>query len=99
MIVEQELSVPSWLGCAVIAGVGALILLGLLIWGVKNPLVWRLVSVLAVGSGVGFLVGGIMSAAMGEQPAFASPTGLIGAGAGVTVGGIMLFVISLCGKR
>jgi hypothetical protein len=99
MIVEQELSLPSWMGCAVIAGVAAVIVLGLLIWGVRNPVVWRLLSVLAVGSGVSLLVWGITSAAMGEELAVVTPTSLIGAGAGVTVGGIMLFVISLCGRR
>jgi hypothetical protein len=96
---REEIFVPSCEHYAIVAGVGALILLGLLIWGVRNPVVWRLLSVVAVGSGVSFLVWGITSAAMGEEPSIGSPTGLIGAGAGVTVGGIMLSVISLCTKR
>lgn len=100
MVVQEfEYSLPSCMGWVIIAGVAALILLGLLIWGIRNPVVWRLLSVIAVGTGVSFLVWGITSAAMGEEPAIGSPTGLIGAGAGVTVGGIMLFVISLCGRR
>ena len=99
MVVERELVLPSCSHPFILAGVAALILLGLLIWGIKNPIVWRLLSVIAVGSGVSFLVWGITSAAMGDEPSIGSPTGLIGAGAGVTVGGIMLFVISLCGKR
>ncbi len=98
-MVVQEISIPSCTAWVIIAGVGTLILLGLLIWGVRNPIVWRLLSVIAVGSGVSFLVWGITSAAMRQEPSIGSPTGLIGAGAGVTVGGIMLFVISLCGKR
>ena len=99
MRMENEIFAPSCEHYAILAGVAALILLGLLIWGVRNPVVWRLLSVIAVGSGVSLLVWGITSAAMGEQPAIVSPTSLIGAGAGVMVGGIMLFVISLCGRR
>jgi hypothetical protein len=98
-MVVTEVFVTSCERYAILAGVGTLILLGLLIWGVRNPIVWRLLSVVAVGSGVTFLVWGITSAAMGEEPSIGSPTGLIGAWAGVMVGGIMLFVISLCGKR
>jgi hypothetical protein len=82
----------------IFAGIGLLILLALLIWGVKNPVVWRLLSVFAVAGGVSLLVWGITSAAMREQNLIASPTSLIGGGAGVMVGGIMLFIISFCGK-
>jgi hypothetical protein len=95
----EEVSLPSCDYWVILAGVAAVIVLGLLVWGVRNPVVWRLLSVLAVGSGVSLLVWGITSAAMGEELAIVTPTGLIGAGAGVTVGGIMLFVISLCGRR
>jgi len=97
-MVREEIFALSCEHYAILAGVAAVLLLGLLIWGVRNPVVWRLLSVVAVGSGVTFLVWGITSAAMGEQPAIGSPTSLIGAGAGVMVGGIMLFIISLCGK-
>ena len=81
-----------------VAGVGAVILLVLLLWGVKNPVVWRLLSVLGFAGGVGLLVWGITSAAMGEQPAIGSPTSLMGTGAGVMAGAIMLLVISFLGK-
>jgi hypothetical protein len=77
---------------------GAVLILLLLLWGVKNPIVWRLLSVLGVAAGVGVLVWGITSAAMGQEPSIGSPTGLIGTGAGVMVGGIMLLVISFLGK-
>lgn len=85
--------------CHLIAAcAGVVLLILLLLWGVKNPVVWRLLSVFAVAGGVGFLVWGITSAAMGEKPSLGSPTGLIGTGAGVMVGGIMLLVISFCRK-
>jgi len=95
----EEVLAPTCASCVILAGVAALIVLGLLIWGAKNPVVWRPLSVVAVGAGVSFLVWGIMSAAMCEPPAIGSATSLIGAGSGMTVGGIMLFVISLCTKR
>lgn len=82
----------------ILGGVGALVLLALLLWGVRNRVVWRLLSVLGVGSGVGFLVWGITAAALGERPAIGSPTGLIGAGAGVMAGGIMLLIVSFSGS-
>jgi hypothetical protein len=97
MPLEDDILVPStwpagyWL---ILACAGAVILLALLVWGMKNPMVWRLLSVVAVGGGVGLLVWGITSAAMREQPSIGSPTALIGTGAGVMVGGIMLLVIS-----
>jgi len=85
--------------CQLIAAcAAAVLLLLLLLWGVKNPVVWRLLSVFGVAGGVGLLVWGITSAAMGEEPSIGSPTGLIGTGAGVMVAGIMLLVISFLGK-
>jgi len=79
--------------------VAGIILAGLLVWGFKNPLVWRMLAVLGMGSGVGFLVWGIMLAAMHESPALGSPAGIIAAGAGGLVTAIALFVISFCGGR
>ena len=75
-----------------------ILLIGLLIWGVRNPLVWRMLSVLGMGTGAGFLVWGILMAAMKEEPPFGSPPGIIGIGAGVLVGSIALLVISFCGS-
>jgi hypothetical protein len=74
----------------------AIALIGLLIWGAWHPLVWRLFSVLGMGAGGGFLVWGIMMAALKEEPPFASPAGIIGIGAGVLIGSIVLLVISCC---
>jgi len=83
---------------AVVAAAVALVAV-LVIWGLRNPAIWRLLSVFAVGGGAGLLVWGITAAAMGEEPAAASPAGLIGIGAGVLVGGIMLLVISFFRTR
>ena len=82
-----------------VSGVGALIVLALLFWGAWKPVVWRVLSVFAVAGGVGCLVWGITSAALGEEPSVGSPTSLMGTGAGVLAGGIMLLVISFFGKR
>ena len=73
-------------------------LIGLLIWGVWNPLVWRILSVLGMAAGAGFLVWGIMLAAMKEEAPFAAPAGITAIGAGVLVGSIALLVISFCGS-
>lgn len=75
-----------------------IVLIGLLIWGARNPLVWRILSVLGIGTGGGFLVWGILMAAMREEPPFASPAGIIAIGAGMLLGSITLLVISLCGS-
>ena len=81
-----------------IGGVIAVVLLGLLIWGAKNPLVWRILSVLGMGTGAGFLVWGIMLASMKQEPPLGSAAGVIAVGAGVLVGAIVLLVISFCGS-
>ncbi len=74
------------------------VLIGLLIWGAWNPLVWRVLSVLGMATGAGSLVWGILMAAMKEEAPFATPAGIIGIGAGVLVGSIALLVISFCGS-
>jgi hypothetical protein len=82
----------------VVGGVIAVALLGLLIWGAKNPMVWRILSVLGMGTGAGFLVWGIMLASMKQEPPLGSAAGIIALGAGVLVGAIALLVISFCGS-
>lgn len=77
----------------------AIVLAGLLVWGFKNPLVWRMMAVLGMGAGVGVLVWGIMLAALRESPACGSPAGLIAAGAGVLVSSVALLVVSFCPGR
>ena len=88
------LYVPS---IAVVAIV-PIVLIGLLIWGAWKPLVWRILSVIGMGTGAGFLVWGILMAAMQEEPRFGSPAGIIAIGAGALVGSIALLVISFCGS-
>lgn len=78
-------------------GVSALIG-SLLIWGAWKPLIWRMLSVLGIGAGGGFLVWGIMLASLHEEPPIASPAGIIGIGTGVLIGSIALLVISFCGS-
>ena len=87
-------SPPSVVGVVAIA----IILLGLLIWGARNPLVWRLLSVLGMGTGGGLLVWGILMATMKQEAPFGSPPGIIAIGAGVLIGSIALLVISFCGS-
>jgi hypothetical protein len=82
----------------VVVAIVAIVLIGLLIWGARNPLVWRILSVIGMGTGAGFLVWGILMAAMNEQPPLASPAGIIAIGAGALVGSIALLVISFCGN-
>jgi len=81
----------------VVVTAAAIVLIGFLIWGAWQPLVWRILSVLGMGTGAGLLVWGILTAAMQEEPRFGSPAGLIALGAGVLVGSIALLVLSFCG--
>ena len=86
-----------WVSPIAIVAIVAFVLIGLLVWGARNPLVWRILSVLGMGTGAGFLVWGIMMAALKEAPPFASPAGIIAIGAGALVSSIVLLVISFCG--
>ena len=81
-----------------IGGVIAVVLLALLIWGAKNPLVWRVLAVLGMGTGAGFLVWGIMLASMKQEPPLGSAAGVVALGAGILVGAIALLVVSFCGS-
>lgn len=85
---------------------GAAILLALLIWGIKQPLAWIVVSFLAVASGVGCTVYGCVQAFLGRQPLVPlTPTEVqdigifIGSGVGFTVAGIVLLVVALVRLR
>jgi hypothetical protein len=81
-----------------IGGAVAMVLLGLLIWGARNLLVWRLLSVLGMGTGAGFLVWGIMLASLKQESPIGSAAAVIAVGAGVLVGAIVLLVVSFCGS-
>jgi hypothetical protein len=88
----------AFLAVSPVVAIVSIVLIGLLIWGAINPLVWRILSVLGMGTGAGFLVWGIMMASLNEETRFASPAGIIAIGAGVLVGSIALLVISFCGS-
>ncbi len=91
----SEVYVPKLAVIATVAGVLTI----LLIWGAWRPLVWRVLAVVAMGTGVGLLVWGIIVAATGEEPLIGSPAGIIATGAGVLASAIVLLVISFTGGR
>ncbi|MDZ7616329.1 MAG: hypothetical protein U1E05_04950 [Patescibacteria group bacterium] len=90
-----EVHVPS----LAIVGTVAIVLAILLIWGAWRPLVWRVLAVIAMGTGVGLLVWGIFIAATKEVPLIGTPAGIIATGAGVLASAIVLLVISFFGGR
>ena len=82
--------------------IGIMVPLLLLIWGIKQPLVWVVVSVLAIGGGVGCAGYGFTQAVLGNQPPqpldshqIAQIGIFIGAGIGSTVAGIVLLIVGL----
>ena len=86
-----------------------LLLIGLLLWGLINPVVGRRVArvfaVIAMGLGMGLLLWGISGAMSGERlrPPFDSHiitevSEAIGWGAGFLTGGIVALVLSFLGK-
>ncbi len=87
-----------------------LLLVGLLLWGLINPVVGRrlarVFAVIAMGLGMGFLLWGISGAVSGERlrPPFDSHiitevSEAIGWGAGFLTGGIVALVLSFLGKN
>ncbi len=87
-----------WVAVAA-AAAGLCLLIALFLWGIRNPVVWRLLSALGMAAGSGLLVWGIVAAATGEPAPFDSPAGTIGAGVGTLVGSITLLVVSFLGGR
>jgi hypothetical protein len=82
----------------IVVGVLALVLLGLLIWGAKNPLVWWLLCVIGTGLGTGMLVWGLLMRHHSEGPGAVSPAAIVGAGAGLLAGSVVLFVAAIIGS-
>ncbi len=82
----------------IVIGVLALILLGLLIWGAKNPLIWWLLCVIGTGLGTGMLVWGLLMRHHGDETVVASPAAIVGAGAGLMAGSLVLFVAAIIGS-
>ncbi len=81
----------------------AVIVLILLLWGIKEPLAWIVVSFLAIGIGIGCLVYGFSQAILLPDPwtaqAASDVSMYIGGGAGSSVGGIVLLIVSLVRRR
>ena len=88
----------AFFGVSPVVAIPAIVLFGLLVWGTVNPFVWRILSVLGMATGGGFLVWGILMAALKEEPPFATPAAIIAIGAGLLIGSIALLVISFCGS-
>ena len=81
-----------------VVGLAAIVLLGLLIWGAKNPLIWWLLCVIGTGMGTGFLVWGLLMFHQEEQLPFGSPAMMVGAGAGFLAGSLVLLVAAIIGS-
>lgn len=84
-------------------GLSAIVVLGLLLWGMKNPLAWVVFSVLAIGIGVGCMAYGMTTLiALGERRtthAVEEAAVFIGGGTGGTVAGVVLLVVALLRRR
>jgi hypothetical protein len=76
----------------------AIVVLGLLIWGTKNPWIWWILCVMATGTGAGLLVWGLLIYGQEEEALICTPAGIIGAGAGCLAGSIVLFVAAIFGS-
>lgn len=81
----------------------AIVLLGLLIWGIKQPLAWIVVAFITIGNGVGCAGYGVAQALLGSKPATAQQiewvSQFIGGGVGGTTAGIVLLVVGLLRYR
>lgn len=84
------------LSLAVVGGV-AVVVLGLLIWGTRNPLIWWILCVMGTGTGAGLLVWGLLIYGQEEELLIGTPAAMIGAGAGFLAGSIVLFVAAIIG--
>lgn len=77
----------------------SIVVLGLLIWGLKNPQVWVIVSVLAIGIGIGAAGYGItlFSSLVDPKPAQTVEHAAlaIGGGAGGAIGGFVLLIVAI----
>jgi len=79
------------------------VVLVLLLWGIKQPLAWIVVSFLAIGFGLGCAGYGCAQAALASEPLTSQQvewvSSFIGGGVGGTVAGIVLLVVSLLRRR
>jgi hypothetical protein len=79
------------------------VVLALLLWGVKQPLAWIVVSFVAIGAGVGCAGYGVAQALLTSGPRPRQEvewvSSFIGGGVGATTAGIVLLVVSLLRRR
>ena len=79
------------------------VVLGLLLWGLKNPQVWVIVAVLGIGIGIGAAVYGITvysSLVNPMPPQTVERASLsIGGGVGGAVGGFILLIVAVLRMR
>jgi hypothetical protein len=79
-----------------------LFVLGLLIWGIQNPLAWLVVSVLAIAIGLACAVYGLTELLFlrAQNPyQIEEEAGVMGGGIGGLVGGIVLLALALLRLR
>lgn len=86
-----------------------LLVLGLLIWGIKNPVAWIILSVLLITAGVGCAIYGItdlIGLSVARSPVAIEPShavheaaAYVGCGAGGLVGGIAFLIIALLRRK
>jgi hypothetical protein len=99
MILHTSLGFLSIQGVVMIGMVAAGIPLILLLWGIKQPLAWVVVAVLAIAAGVGCTGYGLAQTMFAARPLEARQLEwlsiFIGAGLGSTVAGTVLLVVSL----
>jgi hypothetical protein len=77
----------------------AVILLALMLWGIKQPLVWIVVAFIAIGCGVGCAGYGVSQALLTSGPRTSQDvewlSAFMGGSAGATTAGIVLLVVGL----
>ena len=78
-----------------------LVILGLLLWGIKNPLAWLVVAVLAIAIGAGCAIYGLTLLLANRNASYGVTEGAVhlGAGCGAVVGGVVLLVLGLIRSR
>ena len=79
----------------------ALIILGLLLWGIKNPQAWLVVAVLAIAIGTGCAIYGLTLLLANRNASYGVTEGAVhlGGGCGAVVGGVVLLLLGLIRSR
>ena len=79
----------------------ALIILGLLLWGIKNPLAWLVVAVLAIAIGSGCAIYGLTILLANRDGSYGLTEAAmqLGGGCGAVLGGVVLLLLGLIRLR